>query len=413
MNSRLQLRIYLVGFCIALAVTASPAIVTAQLPAAPPKPVDQTSPPPKKPGDRISPSGKPGAQKVLPPDLDQKTIVKLKEKLPWSNAFQHFERQLGRVSLPVTRGVRLLVDNRTSGRITVHGWDRDVIEAHAVSDRGEEVVLFSQSEDDGPKAVFLKADYANLDNPTTPTAALELPPVGNDGPIQVHLEVNVPRYAELELIKVIRSNIEIIGVETPISIIGQEGNLTLKDVGSVEAHTRSGSIVVENARGIAELTSSTGKIDISNSRGAVRAVSITGAIEVKCVKGRVEAGNTSGLIELVGIDGDVEVIATSSDVRFKGPLRSDGRYYMKTMSGRIEMIMPSDTRGFNALLTSYRGKVESDFLLRPKPNVENSESAEHRLSGRFGNGGPEVTLDSFQGIVKLSKLGATPIPSCP
>ena len=175
-------------------------------------------------------------------------------------SFQHFERQLGRGSVGVARGVRLRVDNRTSGRITVHGWDRDVIEAHAFSERGEEVVIFAQNEGDGPKTVFTRADYANLGGSEMPTQILDAPPLGKEGPIQVHLEVNVPRYTELELIKVMRSDVEVAGVGTPLTVISQSSNITLKDVGSVEAHSRTGAIIIENAEGIADVTSSTGLI---------------------------------------------------------------------------------------------------------------------------------------------------------
>jgi hypothetical protein len=304
------------------------------------------------------------------------------------------------------------LENRTTGRITVHGWDRDVLEAHAISDRGEEVVILAQNGDDGSRKIFLKADYVNLENSATPTQALDLPPRGSDGPLQIHLEVNVPRYVELELIRVTRSDVEIIGVETPITVIGRSSNVTVKDVGSVEAHTRTGTITIENARGIADISSSTGAIRVANSRGAVRAVSITGSIEVRCVKGRVDVGNTQAPIELVGIDGDVEAIASSSNVLFTGPLSGDGRYYLKSMSGRVEMIVPADTRGFSATLTSYRGTVESDFSLRPKPVAQDADTVGHRLSGRFGNGSPQITLDSFEGPVKLTKMASTPKVSC-
>jgi hypothetical protein len=383
MNKRLQSRRHLVRLFLVLVAATSPALLTAQVPSPPNKPAPHVSSPPTS---QPSPARGP--------------------------AIQNAERRLGRVSLAVARNVRLLVENRTTGRITVHGWDRDVIEAHAISDRGEEVLILAQSGDDGSREVFLKADYVNLENPESPTQALDLPPRGSDGPLQIQLEVNVPRYVELELIRVIRSDVEIIGVETPINVIGHSSNVTLKDVGSVEAHTRTGSILIENARGIADVTSSTGAIRVTDSRGAVRAVSITGAIEVRCVKGRVNVGNTQAPIELVGIDGDVEAIASSSNVRFTGPLSGDGRYYLKSMSGRVEMIVPADTRGFNATLTSYRGMVESDFSLPPQPIPQDAETAGHRLSGRFGNGSPQITLDSFDGLVRLTKMASTPKVSC-
>jgi hypothetical protein len=304
------------------------------------------------------------------------------------------------------------VDNRTVGRITVRGWDSDVIEAQATSERGDEVVVLTRAEGDGPERLFIKADYTNLDSGVPTTDELVLPPLKGDDPVQVHLEVKVPRYAEIELIRVIRSDVEVTGIETAVSITGHSSNLTLKDVGSVEAHTRTGSIAVENARGIADVSSSVGKISVRNSRGAVRAVSIAGAIDIRCVKGRVDVSNTQAPIELSGIDGDVDAIAASSDVRFTGALSADNRYYMRSMSGRVELVIPAETRGFNATLTSYHGSVDSDFALVPKPAPQDSASTKHRLAGRFGNGGPQITLDSFEGVLKLTKAPRNSILSC-
>lgn len=383
MSKVLQIKKYLVHLFFALMVAASPVLLSAQVPSPPNKPAAQVPAPP--------------AQKISPA-----------EDIP----IPHVERRLGRVSLSVARDVHLLVENRTTGRITLHGWDQDVIEARSISDRGEEVLIVAQSEGDGPRKVFLKADYLNRENSANPTESLDLPPRGRDGPLQIRLEVNVPRYVELELIRVIRSDVEISGVETPITVNGRESNVTLKDVGGVEAHTRGGSILVENAKGIADVTSSTGAIKISNSSGAVRAVSIAGSIEIRCFKGRIDVSNTQAPIELEGIEGDVEAIAASSDVSFKGRLKDDGRYYLKSMSGRVEMRLPDDTRGFNATLTSYRGTVESDFSLHPKPVAQDTGTTGRRLSGRFGKGSPQITLDSFEGLVKLSKVPTTSIRSC-
>src|SRR6266550_1204328 len=323
-----------------------------------------------------------------------------------------FERRVGQFSLVVQRDVRLLVDNRSAGRITVHGWDMDVIAAHAFSERGEEVLMINQKDEEGGKKVVLKADYMNLENSESPTQALDMPPVNSDGPIQIHIEVNVPRNTELEVIRVIRSNVEVTGLATPITVVGQSSNIMLKDVGSVEIHTRSGSVVIENARGIAEVTSTSGAIKMINSRGSLQAVSIAGPIEVRCFKGRIEVSNTQAPIELEAIDGDVSAIAAISNVRFRGELSDDGRYYLKSMSGRVEMMVPADTRGFNATLSCYRGIVESDFSLKSKPGAQDAGAPGRRLAGRVGKGNSQITLDSFEGFVKLSKVPKSSMVSC-
>jgi DUF4097 and DUF4098 domain-containing protein YvlB len=375
------------------------------------------------------------AQQVSsPPKLPPADEVPLPSKKPKETPSPRGARQLGTTSLAVSRGrgVQLRVDNRTTGRITLHGWDRDVIEARATSARGDEVVIVDKAEDDGPLWVYLKADYANLNSDEAPTKQLERPPVNSDGPIQVQLEVNVPRYIEIELIRVIHSDVEITGVETAIGITGSTSSITLKNVGSVVAQTGAGSIIIEDARGIADVKTSTGRIGIANSRGAVRAFSIAGPVEIRCVKGRVDVTTIEAAIELKSIDGDVDANATNSAVRFTGPLSDDARYYMKSMSGRVEFIIPADTRGFNATLTSYRGAVESDFSLGPRParlitrpGADQglrpiiqprpgplADPIRHRVAGRFGKVGPQITLDSFQGLVKLTKVARNSIEAC-
>lgn len=101
----------------------------------------------------------------------------------------------------------------------------------------------------------------------------------------------------------------------------------------------------------------------SSKRLKKRAVSIAGPIEIKCSDGRVDVSNTDAPIELVNINGDVDAIATNSSVRFTGKLRDGGRYHLKSMSGRVEMLLPANPSGFSATPSFYRGLVESAFNL--------------------------------------------------
>jgi hypothetical protein len=321
------------------------------------------------------------------------------------------DRQIGLVSIAAPRSVRISLSNRTTGRIIVQGWDQETISAKAVSERGDEVVIVGQQEFDNEKRVFLKADYANLSEPSEPTKVLEYPPLSKDGgPIQIDIEVKVPRNAVLETIKVIRSNVEITGIETPTSVLGKSSNVTLKDVGPSEVHTNSGAIEIQNARGLTDVTSSSGPITITNSQGDVRATSIAGPIQIKCLKGGAYIENVQAQIELEGIEGDVQATAASGNVVFKGPLRDDGRFFLKTLTGRLEMMLPANTRGFVATLISYRGMIDSDFSL-----TYNSTAGNHpggRRIARYKNGSPQITLDSFEGLMKLTKITPSAIMKC-
>jgi hypothetical protein len=114
--------------------------------------------------------------------------------------------------------------------------------------------------------------------------------------------------------------------------------------------------------------------------------------------------------------GDIDAIASNSTVRFIGAIKDDGHYHLRSMSGRVEMVLPANTGGFNATLSSYRGMVESDFPLRTtvggKANVRPGADAGRRLSGQFKNARAQIWLDSFEGLVRLTRSDSSSSPKC-
>ena len=321
------------------------------------------------------------------------------------------DRHYGRARITAERGMKITLGNRTTGRITVNGWDRDLIEAHAVSERGEEVVIAIPSNDLGDKKLFLKADYADLDQPAAPTSHVGEPPQANGSNLKVHFEVSVPRYIEFDVIRVQRSDVQVTGVETAISVWGGQSSVILKRVGSVEARTRSGNVEIENAEGSVSIATAAGGVRVHRVQGNVRVVSISGPIEIKCVQGRVEVANTEAPIDLVNIKGEVKASAANSSVRFMGSLPDDGNYDLKSLTGRVEMILPTNTNGFNATLSSYQGMIESDFNLKSdQPVIEGPQG--RRLIGRFGSGKSQISLDSFNGLVRLTKVPPGKMEGC-
>jgi hypothetical protein len=352
-------------------------------------------------------------QTPVPPVLPEKPET-LKLAKPGSESSSG--RAFGQVSFNVSRTVQVTVGNRSTGRITITGWDRDVVSARAVSQRGSEALIVDQ----GPAGVFLKADYADLESSDPAGRALDGPPIDDEGrAVQIHLEVSLPRYAVLDLIRVRRSNVQITNVDTPLTIVGEKSSIILKDVGAAEIHTRSGNVEIENAKGLIQVTTASGAIRVTNAKSGLRAVSIAGPIEVNCVSGRVDVTNTDAPIDFYNVVGDVDAIATNSSVRFDGELEKEGRYHLRSMSGRVEMILPANTSGFNATLSSYRGIVESDFPLKTTVSGGTKEEIirpgqtefNRRLSGQFGNQRAQIWLDSFEGLVRLTRR-TTPSKSC-
>jgi len=375
-----------------------------------------------------------------------------------------------RQSMPLTikfeRGDKISVDNRTTGRIRITGWDKDYIEARATSERGLEAIKYSVGGELPQKDIWLKATYAQRDEgetispepkpepttlvktppsitkPTPPTAPtsgppklrqpetsnkpetpfefqseisdeVDEPPVRSDGRlVEVDLEVNVPRYAEIEVIRVMRSPVEVTGIETPLTVFGNQSALTFKDVGAVEVRTRNGSIEVENASGLVDVITASGHISVKHTESDVRALSISGPVDVECVRGRVNVDSTDGPITLNNVQGDVDVSTSNSDVLFASAIRDDGRYYLKSMSGTVTMSVPDRPFGFTASLSSYRGVIENDFQLRVKQSSQHEETINRRIIGSYGSGRAQITLDTFDGKINLRKLAPGVAKEC-
>jgi hypothetical protein len=437
--------------------------------------------------------------------------------------------QARRFSAKFERWDKITVDNRTTGRITIVGWDRDFIEAIATSERGVEVVDAEVNNDPSGRRIFLKADYADLGDaeasvrppgarraslkvrlqslntrleslkarlaaidaapnrveqeerrkaisssleeiearrkevadtlaqldagepatspaqtptpkiqaaprspmePVSPANTITPPtitpptvtwppiqppsstPYSNGHPLEVNLEVKIPRNAEIELIRVIRSNVEVTGIETPLTISGDRSLIKLSKVGAVEVKTSSGDVEIEDAGGLVDVVTASGAITVLNAGGDVRALSISGDVDIECARGRVDVSTTDGPIQLSGVGGDVDATTTNSQVRFTGAIREDGRYHLKSMSGYVQMTIQANPPGFTATLSSYKGMVSTgfSFLLKLKqPSSPDATDASvpppfsRRLTGRYGNGRAQLTLDSFDGVVLLNK----------
>ncbi len=114
---------------------------------------------------------------------------------------------------------------------------------------------------------------------------------------------------------------------------------------------------------------------------------------------------------LAGIGGDVEATSASGSVLFTGPIRADGNYRLKSLSGEIEMAIQPDVPGFNATLITYSGDIETDFPIKVDSPMQGGP-INRRVSGKYGKGGAQVTLDSFSGTVKIGKATAAQLKEC-
>ena len=245
---------------------------------------------------------------------------------------------------------------------------------------------------------------------------------------EINLDIKLPRYADLESIESYRGDIDITGVEGTVSVSTGHGAVVVKNVGSLKAATRNGEVIVagvkgnasirslngdltvDNVTGAVDLAATNGNIIVRNTGSSVQANSASGDIELRCVKSNATVNTASGSISLVGVDGNVDANTASGDVMFKGTLRANGNYRLKTISGQVEMAIQPDPPGFTATLITYSGEIETDFPLTVSTPL--TGPINRRIVGVYKDGQTQVTLDSFSGTVSIVKAVAGTQTAC-
>ena len=279
----------------------------------------------------------------------------------------------------IERGSRIVIRNEF-GDLRIEGSDRNTVEAVATDLNNSRPVPVSITEaSSANKKVFTVSpvESGRLDRQK----------------INISIEVKLPRDVELEPIYVRRGNITVNNLDGGVNLRTDDGNITVQRAGSPGG-------------GFVEATAGSGNVDLSNIKGDVHVVAISSGITVQCVKGDVAARVSSGYIAASNIDGDVELDVSSGNPSFTGPIHPERRYRLKTLSGHVSMDIP-DNVGFNAVLSSYSGQLQTDFQF---PNT--SPRNKQRIIGRYGDGSARIELDSFSGTVQLRKIAASDATNC-
>lgn len=340
--------------------------------------------------------------------------------------------------LRLAPGGQITVRN-SSGSVSITGWDEETMRASATKGGGEELVGVGVAEDAARSGGLL----------ITP------PPFANANTEPVQLHIKVPRHAVIKSVVTDGGDVTVTGVEGAVNvttgsgdvkvhavtgalnIATENGDVEAEEVGAVNVETRRGTVRLRGVKGVAtvksggslsarnvegdliarvtsggaeagdvgglvDLTVADGGARVRNAKSDVRVVSIRGGVEVRCAKGRVEVSNVNGSITLAGIGGDAEATTTGGQIRYVGEVHAGRHYRLKSHAASIEMAIPPGTSGFTATVSSFQSRVETDFPLQDVTTAPGG-SPPRRLIARYGDGGAQITLDSFRGTVRLLK----------
>jgi hypothetical protein len=313
-------------------------------------------------------------------------------------------------SMKLDRGGKITISNRF-GIINVKGYDGDTVEAKATNTSGEDV---------SSKTPLIKGDATRMRISFDGVAGRRH---GRE------FQIKVPRYAVIEIIDCQETEVDVQDIDGSVIFTNGSGSARINRVGSLSLDWQRGDVAVngvkgrclvkvfngeiniENVAGSVEASSISGELRIINAGENVKAYATSGEIYIQCVQGRVNADAVSGSIELMGIKGNVECETVSGEITFKGPIRADGIYRMKSMNGEVTMHIQNDAPGFTVTLMTFNGEIETAFPIKVDSAVQQNE-INRRIIGRYGNGQAKISLDSFNAGVRIVKATAADLKNC-
>lgn len=248
-----------------------------------------------------------------------------------------------------------------AGEAIIRTWDRNQVRVEASYSSDDRVKIYVSS-----SAVEVKSETRH------------------GHPDVVDYTVTIPRTMAIDLW----------GFETDISVDGVQNG--------VRAETMSGDIEIRDAAGVLSVRSVEGDISLFRTRGTIEANGVDGGVSVVDFEGELRAESIDGDIVLDGIrSGDVRVKTVDGDVSYQGEIRDDGRYYLTTHDGDVDLAVPENANASVSVAT-FEGEFEADFPVQ-------LESAEGRRKFSFviGAGGAQIELHSFDGNIRLIVGGET------
>ncbi|MCK4337156.1 MAG: DUF4097 family beta strand repeat protein [Candidatus Aminicenantes bacterium] len=141
-----------------------------------------------------------------------------------------------------------------------------------------------------------------------------------------------------------------------------------------------------------------GSIKMKGPFSDVKAVSTNGGIQLEEAAGYVSLSSTNGSIKAYELKGNIHTGTTNGSILLEIRSLTDD-VTAKTVNGGIKLAF-DDFLDADLNLRTSNGKIHVDFPI----TVENLRKSRRSLEGRIGKGGPEISLKTVNGSIKLISL---------
>jgi DUF4097 and DUF4098 domain-containing protein YvlB len=172
------------------------------------------------------------------------------------------------------------------------------------------------------------------------------------------------------------------------------GPIEIEDLGgNIQAQTSGGDIEVDGAVGTVELETAGGNIEVEEVRGDVRASTSGGHIDISEVSGRVEVETSGGSIRVHDVGGPVDAHTSGGHISVRFSDRAEGD--IQTSGGSIEVEFVEEAGvDLDARTSGGRVTLDEDFSFT-------GEARSDQIVGRINGGGPQLSIDTSGGNVRV------------
>ena len=266
-------------------------------------------------------------------------------------------------TLNAVRGQRLAI-NAYAGEVTVRAWNRNAVRIEADGNQNQLEIASS------PTGISIRTQ-------------------GRHGPPEeITIRISAPAWIGLSLAGV-NTSAKVEGIRAPISV-----------------ETVEGEVDVTGGESLISLRSVQGSVRLRGAKGRINVNSVNDDVEVANSSGDIAAQTVNGEILLQGVDASsLDANTVNGDISYSGPIRSNGRYALSTHNGDLTLTVPQGTSA-GVTVSTFSGDFESEFPV-PLQGTRKGKGFNFTL----GSGSAQVTLESFQGTIRLVRPGSEEDPA--
>jgi len=158
-------------------------------------------------------------------------------------------------------------------------------------------------------------------------------------------------------------------------------------------------IKVPEGVNLGQISSVNGNVDITGPFGRVSAGTTNGGVHLENASGNLELETTNGDVKAINIAGPIDAHTTNGSITLE-LTKLDAGITAKTTNGSV-LLRLSAAQEINAMLEAetVNGSISFDVPV----TLQSLDKSRHHLRGQIGQGGPQISLHTVNGSIRLTR----------